>query len=231
VEEHSRQSSTIMQDSDNSPDILGVECDLCHQETFRTVERMAYVKVKCCISCADRLDAEDLERAESELMKGMSKAERLQRRKEMSHEWAWGWNGKHVIVKHGYSPNKGIRGMAYYNSKHEDRGYGRLQVVIDKAELHRVTFKEDRRWERKHIEAYVDGDLYGLARHLIDRDSYREGRYYPEPLAIRVNWGDRDKLVLVEVDPEADRREAQAEAERQRIEQEKEAARHLGEGI
>lgn len=214
-----------------SGDIIGVECGLCHEECFQTFERMAYVKIKCCKRCTGILDEEELERIEKGSLSGMSKSERLLIYKQKSRDWAMDWQGKHVIVTYGvssqgmYSEPEAyckIRGTAYYGSKNEDIGWGRIRVVLDEQEVQRLKFHDKR--------PIIDGYEWGMGSQLISH--YHNNHHHLEqPLAFFVNWGDRKLMTLEEFDEQAELLAAKREEERQRLEREKEIERHLGEGI
>jgi len=216
-------------------ELLGVECGMCHQEAFRTVEREIKVKARVCIQCAHRLDAEVQEQTEAEMLKGLKGPDRKEFSKATSHEWARGWHGKHVVVTYDVQasqdqpakPDCRIKGRAYYASKHEDVGWGRVKVVLDEAELRRVTFAEATynlgKWPM------VDGYLYG-GLEIINHQHY-DHRVAEDPLTFYVNWGSRHKLVLHEVDEEAEALAAKREQERLEVERQAEVSRHLGEGI
>ena len=124
--------------------------------------------------------------------------------------------------------------MAWYASKNEEVGWGRVKVVLDDAELQRVTFKqgETKYYGDEEITRYlvpiVDGYRWGLGLEIISHGCKHE---LEMPLAFYISWGSRCDKILEEVDEEAERLAAIREAERVRMEQEKEIARHMGEGI
>lgn len=214
--------------------LVGVECSSCHEEAFQLVEREITVKAKVCTRCARRIDSEAQSKADEEALKGMGKAERLRVKKENAHEWAHSWHGKHVEVSvydwnddQPYSREKTkvnqLRGMACYATKHEDVGWGRVKVILDDAELKRVSFKKSE-YPDRHKVPFLDGEYFRFITH-----GYKEE--LDRPLAFFINWGDRNTMVMEEVDPEADRLAAVREEERLKKEQEEETARHAGEGI
>jgi hypothetical protein len=223
-------------------EIAGVECGVCHQEVFQTVEREIKVKAKVCIPCSRRIDAEYQEQVEAEMLKGLSKFERKQAMKERSHEWAHSWHGKHVVVTYdvgdGYGgtakTNSHIKGTAWYASKNEGVGWGRVKVVLDEAELPRVIFQNDERHYygdaeiTRYLIPIVDGYRWGLGCEIISHGMKRE---LEKPLAFYINWGDRNIMILQEVDEEAERLAARREEERLERERQEEIQRHLGEGI
>ena len=223
-------------------EMVGVECGLCHEEAFLLRERKAYVTLKCCPRCVRRLDADLQEKTDAEILNALDKVERKRVRKEMSHEWAHSWHGKHVIVIYNTGDGRGgvekenceIRGMAWYASKNEDVGYGRIKVVIDEAELHRITYEQGEvryfggEGATKYEIPLIDGYRWGMGLEIIMHGSRR---ILENPLAFYVTWGTRFEHVLEEVDAEADRLAAVREAQRLLDEQEKEIARHIGEGI
>lgn len=226
-------------------ELVGVKCPICQEEAFQLFEREArlsssiVIQVRVCKRCDARIDMDNAAAAEAAGLAGMSKVERLQFKKDKSHEWAWGWHGKHVIASHievDYGNGlrdpitcvKKVRGTAFYDSKHTDRGYGRLKVVLDDEELKRIVYLdiEHPGWKRKPT---IDGEEFGISSHLITHGGYYSDPNFGlhEPVAIRVNWGERDEIVLEEITEETERLEAAwIEAER-----EKEAALHRGEGI
>lgn len=212
--------------------LIGVECGLCHEETFHVTQRQVLVTVNCCRRCAVRVDAEQQEQADSQALKELSKADRKLAMKEMSREWARSWAGKHVTMTYDVTDGGGcfteilaegchIKGRAFYGSLHEDIGWGRVKVVLDESELYRVSMFEE-------TIPRIDGFRWGLGRKLI---THRYEYKLEQPLAFYVNWGDRNFLVLEEVDEEAEALTARREEERLRLEREKEIERHLGEGI
>jgi hypothetical protein len=207
-------------------EMIGEECGLCHQEAFRLVERMAYVPVKCCLRCAARLDNEAESKTVQEALKAMDKAERKKALSERSRDWARSWHGKQVLVTYdvddGYGnlvkENCHIRGMAYYGSLHEDIGWGRVKVVLDKSELHRFSFIEndsrysDRPWP------VIDGFKWGLGNDLLRRGY--EGELV-QPLCFHINWGDHNKYFLEKWSPEAEmlaRKRLEEKQEREALE-------------
>lgn len=224
-------------------DTTGFECQICHQETFRVLHRKAYVEVTCCHACANRIDLEEEQKTESEMMKVMSRAERRVVFQERSREWARKWNGKHVKVT--YQVNERIegepalsnhhyhiKGTAYYGSKHEDVGYGRVKVVLDEEELPRVVIKNEPTTILPHqMVARIDGYRWGIASELISHQYYGEPRIYDNPLAFYINWGERFTFVLEEVDDQAELLVARREQERLEQEHQRETEKHFGEGI
>lgn len=222
--------------------LIGVECGACQEEAFQLVEREILVKVNVCLRCARRIDAEQEEQTEAEMLKALDKVERKRVLKEKSHDWARSWHGKHVVVTFDAGNGRGeiakknchIKGMAWYASKNEDVGWGRVKVVLEDAELHRVTFEqgETKYYGDEEITRYlipkVDGYRWGLGLEIISHGCKRE---LEKPLAFYITWGSRYDKILEEVDEEAERLAAIREAERARREQEEEIARRMGEGI
>lgn len=221
-------------------ELIGVECGLCHEEAFRLFERKAYVTLKVCPRCARRIDAEELDRKDSEMLKGLTKLERKQAMKDRSHDWAHSWHGKHVVVTYNVDNGRGdiikknchIKGTAYYASPHEDRWWGRVKVVLDDKELSRLYFKDFSEYpisSGTHHWLTVDGYEWGLGRRLIQR-GYDEGDIQL-PYAFYINWGDRQFFVLSEVNEQEELLAARREQERLDRERKKEIERHMGEGI
>lgn len=259
-------------------DVAGVECGVCHGETFRTLEREVRMKVKVCPRCARRLDAERQPESDAEAMKNMTKAERRHLIQEKSHDWARSWAGKHVMVTYcidGLHQLQGayhgemsgarqwqgppqdlplggyltyhIKGMAADSSRHEDVGYGRVDIVIDESELGRLTWMTEgyedafpgsrpQKVKFRRPEPVIDGFRWGLGRHL-----HSHGRWNEEakdhdwtldtPVGFEILWGDRNRFELEEMDEATEQRLALAEEERRRRAEEEEARRHMGEGI
>lgn len=222
--------------------LIGVECGACQEEAFQLVEREILVKVKVCLRCARRIDAELEEHTEAEMLKALDKVERKRVLKEKSHDWARSWHGKHVVVTYDAGNGRGeiakknchIKGMSWYASKNEDVGWGRVKVVLEDAELHRVTFEqgETKYYGDEEITRYlipiVDGYRWGLGYEIISHGCKRE---LEKPLAFYISWGSRYDKILEEIDEEAERLAAIREAERARREQEEEIVRRMGEGI
>lgn len=223
-------------------DLITIECGSCHEEAFQLVEREILVRVKVCPRCARRIDADQQVQTEAEMLKTLDKLERKRMLKERSHDWARSWHGKHVTVMYDVEDghanivkrNCHIKGMAWYASKHEDVGWGRVKVVLDDNELTRVTFvREQTRYygddePTVYLSPRVDGYRWGLGNEIISHGCKRE---LERPLAFYINWGDRNEFLLEEVDEEAERLAAKREEERLRIEREREISRHIGEGI
>ncbi|MDD5510625.1 MAG: hypothetical protein PHI12_07445 [Dehalococcoidales bacterium] len=231
-------------------DIVGVECGLCHQETFRTLEREITVKAKVCLPCAYKMDAKAVESAAKGGREGLSRYQRIQLSMEESREWARNWHGKRVVITYDASDGRGewveedchIRGTASLNMKNPDQGWGRLKVVLDNAELGRVEYWDDNIGtfdEGKPSDckvAVVDKHRWGLGTRMLNRAHYDQIKQnywyeYLKPLAVNINWGDRNFLVLTEFDEETERLAAIAEQKRIENEERKEAEKHLGEGI
>jgi hypothetical protein len=226
-------------------DIIGVECGDCGEEAFQLVPREVTKVMGVCPRCARRIDAALKEQTEAEMLKSLSKAERLLVKKERSRDWAHSWHGKRVNVMHteidygcGLDKPKTrisqIRGMAYFHSKHEDIGYGRVKVVLDNAELKRIIYiKDERQAARCNKIPTVDGERFGMSSHLITHGCYLDDPKFKleEPIAICINWGERNELIIEEVNEAAERLKAQCEEERLQIERDKEIAKHIGEGI
>lgn len=200
-------------------------CAVCGEESYQLLPRQGLLTVQCCPRCARKIDSEQQEQNDTETMKSLSKLERKALAKERAHEWAWSWNNKHVVVSFPvqvyalrHPDTFRIRGMAYDGTKHEDVGYGRVKVIIDPDEQHRISLKPFN-GRPDYLLPAVDGHLFALA--LIEHGSDRN---YEEPYCFWVNWGDRDRLVLEEFDEGT---------ERQRVDrlQAIEASKHMAEGI
>ena len=168
------------------------------------------------------------------MLKGLSRFERKQVMQERSREWAWGWNGKHVVVTYDVAEGAGmksktcrIKEMAYFGSKHEDIGWGRVRVVIDQSELSRVTY--DKHPYYKGEKPIVDGFGYG-GINIVSHLNY-DRIVVEDPLAFYINWGDRNRFILDEVDEEAEALAAKREQERLERKREEEIRKHFGEGI
>ncbi len=220
--------------------LVGVECGVCHEETFHLEPRKVYMTVQCCPRCARRIDAEQQEKDDTEMLRSLDKLERKTVMKQRSHDWARSWQGKHVCVTYDVSAgydnfiekNCHIKGTAYYASKHEDIGWGRVKVVLDDTELKRVTFvkNENTVYRKTHKIAIIDGYRWGLGGELIKHESYDNIKYV-KPLAFYIHWGDRNTLVLSEVNEQAEILKAKLEEERRRQAEREEIEKHFGEGI
>ncbi len=220
--------------------LIGVECGSCQEEAFQLVEREILVKVNVCPRCARRIDAEREEQTEADTLKGLDKLERKRVLKEKSHEWARSWHGKHVVVTYDVDNGRGeivkknchIHGKAWYASKNEDVGWGRVKVLIDDAELHRVTFKngEIKYYGDSEITRFlipiVDGCRWGLGSEIISHGCKRE---LEKPLAFFITWGRRHDMILDEVDEEAEQLALKHEVEQFLREREKGIASLIGE--
>lgn len=77
-------------------------------------------------------------------------------------------------------------------------------------------------------EPVIDGYRWGLGRDIITHGYDYE---IERPFAIYINWGYRNSMVLEEVDEQAESLATKREEERRLAELEREAQRHLGEGI
>ncbi len=131
----------------DTKEMVGVECQVCHGEAFKLVEREVTMVVKCCPRCAAKVDLEQEEETTQDALKAMEKSERKQRLRELSFEWANKLHGQKVIVfwdenTHPVfcSPESDhhIQGTAY-RTTNESGGWGNVKVVIDPTEHGRIT--------------------------------------------------------------------------------------------
>ena len=176
-------------------DITGVECGQCHGEVFRLVPREVTHVIGVCQSCANQIDAKQVEKVAAD---GMTKPERRRFFQEQSFEWADKLHGKQVIVHWHHRDCFGSEGKEWsqvtgvaYRTSNECGGWGNVKVIIDPTEHCRI----DLQWTYsieygtgKHCpyqKPIIDGQKYGLWLNL-------EGdNYYT-----LVSWGYRDSIAL-----------------------------------
>jgi hypothetical protein len=196
-------------------EVTGEKCGLCGGETFRLQKRKAMVEVDCCPQCARKLDAEEQTKSDREALTGMGKKERLRAFKEKSHAWACGWHGKYALLEFTYYTNHSfseqtetisVKGRPFYDSPHEDCGWGRLKFVIDSTEYHHISFAPSEN-NPKHQVILFDGEHSEFTYHFMTHGGYYfdcPDFGYDYPYAIRIGWGDRGHKILTEIDQVAE---------------------------
>ncbi len=188
----------------------GVECQVCHEETFQVFEREAHlskatvVTVRCCKFCRNRIDLENEDEQLQVSLAAMTKADRRRVLQERSLEWAAQLNGKRVVVHynvhHSHSETMHrcqVTGRAE-RAGATPGGWGVVKVFLDHTEYHRISYERDYYIENREQKYYerpvVDGYRWGL--YLVKEwngkpDIERPWRFY-------VSWGQRRDM-LVEV--------------------------------
>lgn len=129
-------------------EMVGVECEVCHNEAFHLVEREVTIVVKCCPRCVAKVDYEQEEQTIKEANKAMGKKERLYFLKDKSFEWANNLHGKkveiywdvnmHQVFCTTNSPYK-VQGTAY-KCQNASGGWGQVKVIIEACEWSRVKY-------------------------------------------------------------------------------------------
>lgn len=192
-------------------EVVGVECGLCHEEAFQLVPREVTHLVDVCPRCVNRIDIEQVEKEMQKSANGLTKAERRCLFQEQSFEWADKLHGKKVIVFWDENTNPynithyecQVKGTAY-RTANECGGWGKLKVVIDSTEYHRITYlchytlycetvKQDMFFTAGHcynvkcpeMRLSIDGQRFGLP---LGKDN--SNGFYTE-----VSWGCRKVLI------------------------------------
>lgn len=129
-------------------EIVGVECEVCHNEAFRLVEREVTIMAKCCPRCANKVDYEQEEQTTKEAIKAMGRKERLYFLKDKSFEWAEKLHGEKVtlfydidrvqVFSNTRSPYS-VTGKAY-RCQNVEGGWGQVKVIIEVNEHSRIKY-------------------------------------------------------------------------------------------
>ncbi len=179
-------------------EMIGIECEVCHNEAFHVTEREVTITAKCCPRCVARIDFGNEEQTTRDAIKTMERTERRQLFKEKSFEWANNLHGKKVMVYWDGNTHPvnmryfehNVRGTSY-RTTNESGGWGKVKVVIDPSEHYRIDLEWTYSIEYgtgKHCpyqKPIIDGQKYGLYLNL-DAD----GSWYT-----LVSWGSRKTLV------------------------------------
>ena len=185
--------------------MVGVECPSCHGETFQMVEREVTIRTKVCLHCARQIDVQESDRTFTEMIKQVEKTDRKQLIKERSYEWAQSLHGKKIIVH--WSPSDGhggniagnfeVKGDVYRVGANTNGGYGRVKVIFDQSELHRITWIQEHEsyWdgsyhEYTYLHPIIDGIRYSLPfiSYICSKTHHRE---FEKPLCFEITWGRR----------------------------------------
>ena len=120
--------------------ITGVECAVCHQETFRVHEREVLMMVQCCPECTNKIDAENEDKPPS------TKAERRIQSQIKSHEWGDYYDGQRVELRRCVRPGAPEQGVLDHpvwtgTAKHiqhtqtgKERAWSMLEIKLDKGQ-------------------------------------------------------------------------------------------------
>ncbi len=201
-------------------ELLGVKCGSCGNESFQLFERKAtfspHVKItlRVCKTCANKIDVDNAARDDAAAIADMSKSQRRIVFQERSREWARAWHGKYVIVNYDHNKNRGnynlgediitlkVKEQALFACPNDDKGWGRLKVVIDEGELGRIKVKRDTEYNYD----YLSFDNYCWT---FDWVTHGYDTKYEYPLAFYINWGERERYILEELDQEKERAKAE----------------------